>query len=282
MPSARPAERRQVMVERFSSAIPEVPDSGDPALFVTTAAGLTIPSAEYYDEALAGWMSDDPYVQLTDLEDAMARRGGYGAGARRLVSDEPAREVELFIRRPVMPTTELSSVLEVLAPLHKLHDGVRCHKPGLDRDNGLHATLLNTRGLKGIDLPDEELFEPARSVPALGQALGKLAVAGVEIFAGNPNYHVVLLFGQKVVSKLRKERDQLEARHFPSLSLLPGADKRVFSPHVTVLSASRREVAERALSQIRQRARLPRNIDLAPARHTYYRTLYAEPPLQTA
>ena len=246
----------------------------DPSLVVSTADGRVIPSAEYYDQSLAGWASNDPYAELSSLEDAMASRG-YNGHKRRPDLSVPVRETDLFIRRPVVPAVELVGVLEAVAPFHNPNRGTRCHKPGLDRDNGLHTTLLNTRGITGIYLPDEELFEPALRVPSLAEGLGKLMLGGATIFEGGSNFYVVLEFAQKAKDKLREERSSLESAHFPSLSLRQ-QEGRVFRPHVTVVSTNDSAIAEQALDAIQNRADVPKKLDLAPARHTFYKTKYAD------
>lgn len=253
----------------------------DPALHVVTISGRIIPSAEYYDAALAGCLDDDPYIQMSTLEEAMACRRHRGH-ARTDTGGDILRDTELFIRRPVVPSDNLVSVLQEVAPFHNPKRGTRCHKPGTAVQNSLHTTLLNTRGIRDLELPNSNLLDSTLQEPSLGKRLGKMSIEGVEIFKGSSNYHVVLLYGHRSLAKLRDERERLESTHFPRLCLGITAASHIFRPHVTILSTSDQTTAEQALETVSSRAKMPKSIELAPAKFSQYTTLYADTPIQRA
>jgi hypothetical protein len=245
----------------------------DPSLLVVLDDRV-IPSSEYYDGALAGWQGDDPYAELTDLEDA---RSGHGYhAAKKPTTDEPGRERDLFIRRPVVPADDLVSLLATLARFDNPHKGTRSHSLGTDRENGLHSTILSTRGLTGISMPeDEELFDPTRRVPALAQALGNLTLSGdVELFGNGEKYHVALTFAHRAIRNLTSQRDALVREHFRALSLRP--TERNFRPHISLVTTVHPEIAEQVVKVVRSHPQLPKKVSLASAHSTFSNTHYAE------
>ena len=236
---------------------------------------MSVFKAKDYDELLAGWPTGQPNTDLVGLEDYMAGRR-HGAQKVHTLPASLARDTDVYISRPVVPNRALAEVLGSITAFDNPNKGTTCHKAGTDIKLGLHATMLSTRGVEDVQIPDENDFDPALRVPSLALGVGKLMLDSIKLLGGDANHHVGLVFDHKSRWKLEEERQKLLGCFFSGLYLDRSKAGRDFMPHVTLATTKHEAVAEQIMKVLQQHKGLPLQVGLAPARYSVEKNRYAE------